>query len=244
MKILVCLTVVPDTTSKITTDSSGFNINYEGLTLIIGPYDEYALSRAIEIKESNGAIVDILHVGEENSEPILKKALALGIDNAFRVNISPTDSNQAAAEIVNFLKENSYDLILFGKESIDFNSAMVHHLVGKHLGINVYNPVMKLEVEGDKLKITTEISNGKADLEIGMPVILGCQEPIAEWKIPTMRGIMMARTKSILIIEPSSSSSKTLLSSSQVIKEREKMVISQENAGDLIDILKAKNIIN
>lgn len=243
MKILVCLTVVPDTTSKITTDSSEFGINYEGLTMIIGPYDDYALSRAIELKESMGCQVDIVHIGTSTSEVVLKKALALGVDNAYRIDIEPNSSNHVAHELAHFVSQNSYDLILMGKESIDYNSSMVHYLLGNITGIKVYNPVMKLSIHGEKMEITTEVTNGKMDLEIELPAILGCQEPIAEWKIPTMRGIMMARTKTIQVLDAVGKSDKELISSKQIQKERLKKIIKEENAEEIIDILRNHNLI-
>ena len=122
MKILVCISCVPDTTSKIAIDPSTSQISSQGLTFIVGPYDDYALSRAIELKESNGAEVIVLHVGGSESEALIRKCLALGADSAVRVDGNPTTSAQIANAIVSYVKQNPVDLILMGKESIDYNS--------------------------------------------------------------------------------------------------------------------------
>ncbi len=202
MKILVCVTSVPDTTAKISFTDGDTKFNKAGVTYITGPYDDYALSRAIELKEKLGGTVTVLNVGEADAEPVIRKCLAIGADDAIRVNCEPTDSYFVATQIAAIAATEKYDLILMGRESIDFNSGVVHGLVGELLGIPSLSPVMKLEIEGGVAKITREIEGGKEDLEANLPLVLGCQEPIAEWKIPNMRGIMTARTKPLKVIEP------------------------------------------
>ncbi|MFM6913350.1 MAG: electron transfer flavoprotein subunit beta/FixA family protein, partial [Aquirufa sp.] len=200
MKILVCISCVPDTTSKITIDPSTSQISSQGLTFIVGPYDDYALSRAIEIKESNVAEVVVLHVGGPESEALIRKCLALGADSAVRIDGNPTSSTQIASSIVSYVKQHPMDLILMGKESIDYNSGIVHGLVAGALGYTHFNPVMHLDIAGDGLKLEVEMDGGKMDVSCPLPTVLGCQEPIAEWKIPSMRGIMTARTKEIAVL--------------------------------------------
>ncbi len=202
MKILVCVTSVPDTTAKISFTDGDTKFNKAGVTYITGPYDDYALSRAIELKEKLGDTVTVLNVGEADAEPVIRKCLAIGADDAIRVNCEPTDSYFVATQIAAIAATEKYDLILMGRESIDFNSGVVHGLVGELLGIPSLSPVMKLEIEGGVAKITREIEGGKEDLEANLPLVLGCQEPIAEWKIPNMRGIMTARTKPLKVVQP------------------------------------------
>lgn len=204
MKILVCVTNVPDTTSKISFTEGDTQFNKAGVTYICGPYDDYALSRAVELRDQLGGTVTVLNVGEADSETMIRKCLAIGADDAIRVDAAPVDSYFVASEIAAIAKQENYDLILMGRESIDFNSGVVHGLVGEMLGIPSLSPVMKLEIEGTKAKLSREIEGGKEDLEANLPLVLGCQEPIAEWKIPNMRGIMTARTKPLKVVAASS----------------------------------------
>lgn len=202
MKILVCISHVPDTTSKINFVEDSTKFDTGGVQFIIGPYDDYALARAIELKESLSAAVTVLNVGQAETEPTIRKALAIGADDAVRINAEPTDSYFVASQIANHAKEVAYDLILMGRESIDFNSGVVHSLVGEMLGMPSVSPVMKLDIDGDTVKMAREIEGGKEFVEAKLPLIAGCQEPIAEWKIPNMRGIMSARTKPLKVVEP------------------------------------------
>ncbi len=200
MKILVCISHVPDTTSKINFIENNTKFDTTGVQFIIGPYDDYALARAIELKESSGATVTVLNVGLADSEPTIRKALAIGADDAIRVNAEPTDSYFVASQIAEHAK--GFDLILMGRESIDFNGGVVHAMVGEMLGLPAISPVMKLEIDGTKVKMAREIEGGKEYVEADLPLVAGCQEPIAEWKIPNMRGIMSARTKPLKVVEP------------------------------------------
>ncbi|AEI50734.1 electron transfer flavoprotein subunit beta/FixA family protein [Runella slithyformis] len=202
MKILVCITNVPDTTAKISFTDNNTKLNKAGVQYIIGPYDDYALARAVELKEKLGGSITVLNVGEAESDPQIRKALAIGADDAVRVNADPIDSYFTAVQIAAVAKEGGYDLILMGRESIDFNSGVVHGLVGEMLGIPSFSPVMKLDIEGTTAKFAREIEGGKEFLEAPLPLVLGCQEPIAEWKIPNMRGIMTARTKPLKVVDP------------------------------------------
>jgi electron transfer flavoprotein beta subunit len=203
MKILVCISSVPDTTSKISFTDGDTKLNKAGVQYIIGPYDDYALARAVELKEKSGASITVLNVGEADAEPQIRKALAIGADDAIRVDVEPTDSYFVAEQIAAVAKEGNYDLILMGRETSDYNSGVVHGIVGEILGIPSFSPVMQLDIEGGVAKMTREIEGGKEILEAPLPLVLGCQEPIAEWKIPNMRGIMTARTKPLKVIPAS-----------------------------------------
>ncbi len=202
MKILVCISNVPDTTSKISFTDNNTKLNTSGIQYIIGPYDEYALSRAIELKEAAGGTVTVLNVGEADTEPTIRKALAIGADDAIRINAFPKDAFYVASQIAAIVKSENYDLILMGRESIDYNSGLVHGIVGELLGIPSVSPVMKLDIEGGKAIMSREIVGGNEIVEAQLPLVAGCQEPIAEWKIPNMRGIMSARTKPLKVVEP------------------------------------------
>ena len=239
MKILVCISCVPDTTSKIAIDPSTSQISSQGLTFIVGPYDDYALSRAIELKESTGAEVIVLHVGGSESEALIRKCLALGADSAVRVDGNPTTSAQIANAVVSYVKQNPMDLILMGKESIDYNSGIVHGLVAGALGYTHFNPVMHLDVAGDGLQLEVEMDGGKMEVSCPLPAVLGCQEPIAEWKIPSMRGIMTARTKPLKVVEPAGGEAMSeYVNYSKPEKKSGVKLIDADNAGELIKLLR------
>ncbi|MCR9015668.1 electron transfer flavoprotein subunit beta/FixA family protein [Aquiflexum gelatinilyticum] len=239
MKILVCITHVPDTTSKIQFTDNNTKFDKNGVQFIIGPYDDYALARAVELKEQLGANLTVLSVGEAETEPTLRKALAIGADDAIRINSFPKDSLFVAKQIAAIAKQNGYDLILMGRESIDFNGGMVHGMVGELLGIPSISPVMKLEIEGEKVKMAREIEGGKEYVEAKLPLIAGCQEPIAEWKIPNMRGIMSARTKPLVVIEPSSDNPVTEVTSFVLPPAKGAVkLVDKDNVGELVRLLK------
>ena len=239
MNILVCITHVPDTTSRIAFTNGDTEFDKNGVQFIIGPYDDYALARAVELKEQNGGKITVLNVGEADSDPTIRKALAIGADEAVRVNAFPSDSFFVANQIAAIAKEGNYDLILMGRESIDFNGGMVHGMVGELLGLPSFSPVMQLEVDGTSAKITREIEGGKEKLEVSLPFVAGCQEPIAEWKIPNMRGIMSARTKPLNVVEPSDNTTHSEISAYELppAKGAVKM-IDANNVGELVDLLK------
>ncbi len=193
---------MPDTTSKISFTDNNTKFNNAGVQYIIGPYDEYALSKAIDLREAGGGSVTVINVGEADTEPTIRKALAIGADDAIRVNAFPKDANFVAEQIAAVAKSNTYDLILMGRESIDFNGGMVHGMVAELLGLPSISPIMKLEINGTTATMSKEIEGGKEVVECNFPFVAGCQEPIAEWKIPNMRGIMSAKSKPLAVLEP------------------------------------------
>ncbi len=240
MKILVCVTNVPDTISKISFIDEDTTFNKSGITFICGPYDDYALSRAVELKEQTGGILTVMNVGEAESDTMLRKCLAIGADDAIRVNCEPIDSFFVAQQIANVAKDGSYDLIMMGRESIDYNGGIVHGMVGEMLGIPSFSPVMKLSIEGDKALLFREIEGGKEEIEAALPMVLGCQEPIAEWKIPNMKGIMTAKSKPLKIVEPSGESLTTTNRYSLPKPKGAVKMIDANNAGYLIELLKTE----
>jgi electron transfer flavoprotein beta subunit len=239
MKILVCISHVPDTTSKISFVENNTKFDTTGVQFIIGPYDDYALARAIELKEGSGATVTVINVGLADTEPTIRKALAIGADDAIRVNAEPTDSLFVASQIAEHAK--GYDLILMGRESIDYNSGVVHAMVGEMLGIPSVSPVMKLDIDGTKVKMTREIEGGKETLEANLPLVAGCQEPIAEWKIPNMRGIMSARTKPLKVVEPKATDKNVSLQKFELPAPKGAVkMISADNVAELVARLKTE----
>lgn len=239
MNILVCITHVPDTTSKIAFTDGNTKFDTNGIQFVIGPYDDYALARAVELKEEQGGEVTVLNVGGVETEPSIRKALAIGADDAIRVDSEPKDSIFVARQIAHFAKEGDYDLILMGRESIDFNGGQVHGMVGELLGIPSISPAMTLEINGNLAKLSREIEGGKEFMEVELPFVAGCQEPIAEWKIPNMRGIMSARTKPLNVVEPVSDDVKTEVQEYQLPPSKgEVNMIDPDNIEELVGLLK------
>jgi electron transfer flavoprotein beta subunit len=202
MKILVCISNVPDTTTKITFADNNTQFNANGVQYILNPYDEIALARAVELTEGNGGSVTVINVGETNTEPTIRKALAIGATDAVRVNAKPLDAWFVAVQIANYVKENPFDLILTGSESIDYNGSKVAGMLGELLDMPSVSIIKKLSIEGTSAVVEREIEGGKEILNIPLPFVAGTAEGVAEPKIPNMRGIMSARTKPLTVIEP------------------------------------------
>lgn len=202
MKILVCISNVPDTTSKITFTNDGTTFNTSGIQYIINPYDEIALSKAIGLGESGQGTVTVINVGEANTEASIRKALATGADEAVRINAAPRDAWFVAHQIAEYAKDKEFDLILTGRESIDYNGSQVAAFVGELLGIPSVSTAKKIEIANHTATIEREIEGGKEVLSIPLPIIAGTAEGVAEPRIPNMRGIMSARTKPLNVVEP------------------------------------------
>jgi electron transfer flavoprotein beta subunit len=205
MKILVCISHVPDTTSKInfTNDDSAFDTN--GVQFVINPNDEFGLTRAIWFQEQQGAKVTVVNVGGADTEPTLRKALAIGADDAIRVNAQPMDGFFVAKQLAEVAKSGGYDLIICGKESLDYNGGMVPGLLAGMLDYNFVNECTDLKVDGTAVVAIREIDGGKETLSCELPLVVGGQKGLVEekdLKIPNMRGIMSARTKPLQVIEP------------------------------------------
>ncbi len=205
MKILLMLSVVPDTTSKINFTNDDTAFDKTGIQFVINPHDEFGLTKAMQIKEKTGAELHVVHVGPAMNEPVIRKTLAIGADKAFRIDAEPTDSYYTAVQLAEFLKDKDYDLIIAGKESIDYNGGMVHGLVSSLTGIKFINAVVGLEINGDGVTVNREIEGGKETIETSLPLIIGGQKGLVkeeELRIPNMRGIMMARKKPLEVIAP------------------------------------------
>lgn len=202
MKVLVCISHVPDTTTKINFTPDNKSFITQGVQFIINPYDEIALTRALELTEKSGGSVSVINVGEAVTEPTIRKALAIGAADAVRVNAHPKEAIFVATQIAEYVKKNSFDLILCGRESIDFNSASVPSMLAEMLGIPSVAIAKTIDVDGSKVVIEREIEGGKEVVECALPVVAGCSESVAIPRIPNMRGIMSARSKPLVIIEP------------------------------------------
>ena len=204
MKILVCISKTPDTTSKISFKENNTKFEEAGVQWIINPYDEwYALVRAIELKEKEASVqIHLITIGGADCEPVIRKALALGGDEAFRINSTNSDSYYIAAQIAEVAKQNGYDLVLTGKETIDYNSSSVGGMIAELLDMPYVSLATKFELNGTSATITREIEGGEETDEATLPLVVSCQKGVAEQRIPNMRGIMSARTKPLKVIEP------------------------------------------
>ena len=204
MKILVCISKTPDTTAKIAFTDNNTKFDTNGVQWIINPYDEwYSLVRAIELKEKDASlIIHLVTVGTADAEPIIRKALALGGDEAFRVNADSQDSFYIASQIAEIAKQGNYELIFTGKETIDYNGSSIGGLLAELLDKPYVSLATKFELNGNKAAITREIEGGEEVCEVELPVVVSCQKGVAEQRIPNMRGIMAARTKPLKVSDP------------------------------------------
>ena len=204
MNILVCISCVPDTTTKIKFTPDGSALDKNGVQFIINPYDEMALTRALELKEAQGdGSVTVINVGGPENDPILRKCLAIGADQAVRVNAQPTDALLVSNEISSYAKDQNYDLIFTGRESIDYNGGQVCGMLGELLNLPSVNIVPKIEVNGTTAIMERDIDGGREEIEVNLPAVISAQKDIAEPRIPNMRGIMMAKHKPLTVVEPS-----------------------------------------
>ena len=239
MKILVCISHVPDTTSKINFTDNDTKFDTNGVQFVINPYDEFVLTRAMWLKEKQGASVTVVNVGGAETEPTLRKALAIGADDAIRVNVEPTDGMLVAKELAVVVKNGGYDLVLAGKESADYNGQMVPGMLASLLDFNFVNACVGMEVEGTNVSLNREIDGGEEKLSSSLPMVVAGQKGIVEEKdlcIPNMRGIMMARKKPLSVVE---SSGVTAASSTQNFEKPapKGAVKLVDNVDDLINLL-------
>jgi electron transfer flavoprotein beta subunit len=241
MKILVCISHVPDTTSKINFTNGDSQFDSNGVQFVINPNDEFGLTRAIWFQEQQGAIITVVNVGGPETEPTLRKALAIGANDAIRINANPTDSFFVAKQLAEVIKNGGYDVIIAGKESLDYNGGMVPGMIAGILGYNFVNSCTSLVVEGTNVKAIREIDGGKETLTTTLPVIIGGQKGLVEEKdlrIPNMRGIMTARTKSLTVVEPVEATVNTkAVKFEKPAPKSAVRLISADNIDELINLL-------
>lgn len=241
MKILVCISSVPDTTSKInfTADKSAFDKT--GIQWVINPLDEFALTKAIKLQESQGATVTVANVGEPTTESVIRKALAIGANDAVRVNTEPKDSFSVAKEIANIAQNGGYDLILCGKESIDYNGGSVPGMVAQLLNQPFVNACVGLDVNGVEATAVREIEGGKETISVKLPAVIAGQKGMVDEKdliIPNMRGIMSARSKTLVVKEPTTSEVKVEGVSFDSVPQRAAVkMVSADNLDELVRLL-------
>ena len=240
MKILVCVSKTPDTTSKIAFTNGDTQFDEAGVQWIINPYDEwYALVRAIELKEKDPAtLIHLITVGLADCDPIIRKALALGGDEAIRVNADNSDSYYIAAQIAEVAKKGGYDLILTGKETIDYNGSSIGGMVAELVDASYVSLATLFELNGTTATITREIEGGEEIAEVTLPVVVSCQKGVAEQRIPNMRGIMAARTKPLQVVEPAAIEALTSVVSYELPPAKAGVkLVSPDNVAELVRLL-------
>ncbi|MBC7534723.1 MAG: electron transfer flavoprotein subunit beta/FixA family protein [Ferruginibacter sp.] len=240
MKILVCISKTPDTTAKIAFANNNTKFAADGVQWIINPYDEwYALVRAIELKEADPtAILHLVNVGTADSEPIIRKALALGGDEAFRVNTDNTDSFFIASQIAAIAKEGAYDLVFTGKETIDYNGSSIGGMVAELLDLPYISHAVKFDLEGNNAVVIREIEGGEETDKVALPAVVSCQKGMAEQRIPNMKGIMGARTKPLKVTESVAADSYTSIASFDLPPAKAGVkLVSAENPEELVKLL-------
>jgi electron transfer flavoprotein beta subunit len=241
MNILVCISKTPDTTAKIAFTEGNTKFDENGVQWIINPYDEwYSLVRAIEIKEKDPSTnIHLITVGGPEVEPIIRKALALGGDEAIRVNANSNDSYAIAQQIAAIAKQGSYDLIMTGKETIDYNSACIGSMLSAILDLPFVSLANHLELNGNSATIIREIEGGEETNEVILPMIISCQKGMAEQRIPNMRGIMAARTKPLKIVDPIATNTHTSIKEFSLPPAKTGVkLIAPDNMDELVKLLK------
>ncbi|MGN6402332.1 MAG: electron transfer flavoprotein subunit beta/FixA family protein [Flavisolibacter sp.] len=240
MKILVCISKTPDTTAKIAFTDNNTKFAEAGVQWIINPYDEwYALVRAIELKEADAStVIHLVNVGGADAEPIIRKALALGGDEAIRINTEPLESYSVAEQIAAVAKQGGYDLILTGKETIDYNGGAVGGMLAELLDLPYVANATNLQLSGNTATVKTEIEGGEETVEVALPLVLSCQKGMAEARIPNMRGIMAARTKPLKVAEPVQADSFTKFTEFQLPPAKAGVkLVAADNVEELVRLL-------
>jgi electron transfer flavoprotein beta subunit len=241
MKILVCISKTPDTTAKIAFTDNNTKFAEAGVQWILNPYDEwYSLVRAIELKEKDAStVIHLVTVGGADAEPIIRKALALGGDEAIRVNTEPREAYQVAFQIAEVAKQGGYDMIFTGKETIDFNDGVVGGMIAELLDLPYVAQITDFQLNGSTAVIKREIEGGEETVEVPLPLVVSTQKGVAEARIPNMRGIMSARTKPLKVVEPAAVD--TLTSFTQFGLPPAKAgvkLVSADNVEELVTLLR------
>ncbi|MBK7173186.1 MAG: electron transfer flavoprotein subunit beta/FixA family protein [Bacteroidales bacterium] len=242
MKLLVCISNVPDTTTKIKLSPDGKSIDLNGIQWVINPWDELALTRALELKELAGSGIEkvsVAIVGSAEVEPTLRKALAIGADDAIRIDVNPLDAFQVASELSSFLQGNPYELVLCGIESSDYNGSMVGGMLAELMGVPSVSSVSALNIQGSTVLLSREIDGGKESISINTPMVAIIQKGIAiDPRIPSMRGIMTARTKPLTVVPSNGSSSLTkVVTNSLPVPKASCHKVDADNVSELVRLL-------
>ncbi len=240
MKFLVCISKVPDTTSKIAFTDNKSNFDENGVQYIINPYDEwYALVRALELKEANGGNVTVINVGPASNDPTIRKALAIGADAAVRIDADASDALSVAKEIAKHAQEENFDLVLCGKETIDYNGAQLGGMIAGILDQEYISNASSLELDGSKATLGRDIQGGKEILSLNTPFVLSAAKGMAEARIPNMRGIMAARTKPLNVIAASENGAATEVINYELPPAKgDCKYVDAENPAELLNLLR------
>lgn len=239
MKILVCISKSPDTTSKIAFTDGSTKFDENGVQYIVNPYDEwYALVRGLELKETLGGTVTIVTVGTAGDDAVIRKALAIGADEAVRIDMDPTDAFNTSMQIAEYAKSNGFDLILTGKETINYNGSQVGGMIAEALDMPFVSLATKLDIAGSTATVEKEYLGGIQSLEVSLPAVMSCAKGMAEQRIPNMRGIMAARTKPLQVVSPVSIENLTTFESYEMPPAKSSCkMINPENMEELVDLL-------
>jgi len=239
MKLLVCISKAPDTTAKIAFTDGNTKFDENGVQFIVNPYDEwYALVRALELTETTGGTVTTITVGTNSDDPTIRKALAIGATDAVRIDAVPKDAYYVANQIASYAKTNEYDIILTGKETINYNGAQVGAMIAEILDQPFVSLATKLDVQGNAATLERDVSGGVEVVEVNTPFVLSAAKGMSEQRIPNMRGIMAARTKPLNVIEPVASEELTsVVSYSMPDAKAACKYVDAENAEELINLL-------
>ncbi|HQW01287.1 MAG TPA: electron transfer flavoprotein subunit beta/FixA family protein [Saprospiraceae bacterium] len=203
MKLLVAISQTPETTARIAFKDGGTAFDPSGVNFIMNPYDEwYALVRALELKEEKGGSVTVIHCGPLANEVTIRKALAIGADDAIRVDMEPDSAYAVAQQIAAHATTAGYDIIFTGKETIDYNGSLVAGMVAGLLNLPFISHASKMVFSGDKAIVTRDIEGGTEEIEVAVPFVVSSSKGMAEQRIPNMRGIMSAKTKPLQILAP------------------------------------------
>lgn len=239
MKIIVCVARAIETTAKIKFNGDDTAFDDQGVQYIMNPYDEwYGLVRALELKEQLGGEVTVLHVGGSESDQIIRKSLAIGADQAIRINVEPATAGETAALLAKQIGEMEYDIIFTGQETVDYNGGLVPPMLSAHLNLPFVGIVSHLEVKDGQATLSRQIEGGVEVVESSLPLVLSATKDLAEQRIPNMRGIMMAKRKPIEVVEPEAYDEKTSVAKFHLpSKDKEITYVDPENMDELVRLL-------
>ena len=238
MKILVCMSVVPDTTTKISFSDGNTRFNTQGVQFIINPYDELALTRALELTEAAGGTVTVIHVGAADSEASIRKALSIGAHDAVRINTEPADAQSVAAEIAAWAADKGFDMIMTGRESIDYNGGITGGLLAEMLNLPFVNVVTAVDVSNGTATLERDIDGGRETVSCALPMVMSAQKDLCEPRIPNMRGIMAARTKPLKVVEPAAVEALTSVVSFELPPAKAGVkLVPADNVAELVRLL-------
>lgn len=242
MNILVCISNVPDTTTKIKFNGDNSEFDSTGVQWIINPWDELALTRAVDLKEDASSPINkvsVVNVGTIETEPTIRKCLAIGADDAFRIDTTPEDAYSTAFQLAEFIRGKEFEFIICGIESSDYNASSVGGMLAEFLDIPSVSSVSGIHFEGDAVKIQRDIATGKQLVNVNSQVVLIVQKGFAEVpKIPNMRGIMMARKKPLEVVAAAESENLTEFVDYELPQPKSAVkLVDPENVNELVKLL-------